>query len=164
MQKRGYTRTDGRRYTEDIASKLDMGAARVIIGTKAVSDSDFIKRAADKYGDKIVVGIDAKDGFAAVEGWEKVSSLKAVDFAKQMESIGIQTIIYTDIATDGTLQGPNIAAMEEMAQSLGIDVIASGGIGNAEHVRQLKPTGVEGVIIGKALYTGAVTMKDGKIY
>ena len=135
----------------DIEAKLACGIDRVIIGTKAVSDADFVKRAVDKYAEKIVIGIDAKDGMVAVEGWEKTSDFGAVEFARRMESIGVRTIIYTDIATDGTLAGPNLAAMREMAENVGIDVIASGGVGNIEHIKALVPCGVEGVITGKAL-------------
>ena len=150
----------GIRTMEDIESKLNCGISRVIIGTKAVSDSDFVKRAVDKYGDKIVIGIDAKDGMVAVEGWEKTSDFTAVEFAKKMVGIGVKTIVYTDIATDGTLKGPNIKAMEEMAKSVGADIIASGGVGNIEHLKALIPTGVEGAIVGRALYTGDVNLRD----
>lgn len=150
----------GIRTMEDIEYKLSCGVNRVIIGTKAVTDEEFVKRAVDKYGERIVIGIDAKDSHVAIEGWEKVSGFTAVEFAKKMESIGVGTIVYTDIATDGTLAGPNVAAMAEMAQSVGMDVIASGGVGSAEHIRSLESTGVEGVIVGKALYTGAVALKE----
>lgn len=150
----------GIRTMEDIEAKLACGIRRVIIGTKAVSSPDFIKEAVEKYGDKIVVGIDAKDGYAAVEGWEKSSGLEAVDMAKNMAAMGVKTIVYTDISTDGTLQGPNIAAMREMAASVDADVIASGGVGNLEHIKSLEDTGVEGVIVGRALYTGAVDLKE----
>lgn len=150
----------GIRTMEDIESKLNCGIDRVIIGTKAVSDSDFVKRAVDKYGEKIVIGIDAKDGMAAVEGWEKTSDVKAVDFAKKMADIGVKTIVYTDIATDGTLKGPNIKAMEEMAKNVKADIIASGGVGNIEHLKALMITGVEGAIVGRALYTGGVNLSE----
>ena len=150
----------GIRTMADIEAKLACGIDRVIIGTKAVSDADFVKRAVDKYGDKVVIGIDAKDGMVAVEGWEKTSDFKAVEFAKKMESIGVRTIVYTDIATDGTLAGPNLAAMREMAENVGIDVIASGGVGNIEHIKALVPCGVEGVITGKALYTGSIDLNE----
>ncbi len=153
----------GIRTTEDIEAKLAMGVSRVIIGTKAVADADFVREAVRRYGDKIVIGIDAKDGMVAVEGWEKVSGFTAVDFAKKMESLGVKTIVYTDIATDGTLRGPNVAAMREMAEAVDMDVIASGGIGSAEHIKSLEDTGVEGVIVGRALYTGNVELKDGRI-
>lgn len=150
----------GIRTMEDIEAKLDCGIARVIIGTKAVSDSEFVKRAVDKYGDKIVIGIDAKDGMVAIEGWEKTSEFTAIEFAKKMTAIGVQTIVYTDIATDGTLAGPNIAAMSEMVKAVDADIIASGGIGSIEHIKSLIPTGVEGVIVGRALYTGNVDLGD----
>lgn len=150
----------GIRSMEDIEARLSLGINRVIIGTKAVSDSEFVKRAVDKYREKIVIGIDAKDGMVAVEGWEKTSDFTAVDFAKKMADIGVQTIVYTDIATDGTLAGPNIAAMTEMASSVNADIIASGGVGSIEHIKALIPTGVEGVIVGRALYTGNVDLKE----
>lgn len=150
----------GIRTMEDIEAKLKCGIDRVIIGTKAVADSDFVKRAVDKYGQKIVIGIDAKDGMVAIEGWEKTSDFTAVEFAKKMVSIGVQTIVYTDIATDGTLAGPNVAAMAEMTTAVDADIIASGGIGSLEHIKSLVPTGVEGVIVGKALYTGKVNLTE----
>lgn len=150
----------GIRTMEDIEAKLNCGIARVIIGTKAVSDSDFVKRAVDKYKEKIVIGIDAKDGMVAVEGWEKTSDFTAVEFAKKMADIGVKTIVYTDIATDGTLAGPNIAAQTEMVKSVKADIIASGGVGNTEHIKSLIPTGVEGVIVGRALYTGDVKLDE----
>ncbi len=149
----------GIRTIEDIEAKLACGIRRVIIGTKAVSSPEFIKEAVEKYGDKIVIGIDAKDGYVAVEGWEKCSEFTAVEFAKQMVELGVKTIVYTDIATDGTLKGPNLAAMEEMAKSVDADIIASGGVGSLEHIKALVPTGVEGVIVGRALYTGNVDLK-----
>ena len=150
----------GIRTMEDIENKLACGISRVIIGTKAVRDADFVKRAVDKYGDKIVIGIDAKNSMVAIEGWEEVSEFKAVDFAKKMEHIGVKTIVYTDIATDGTLQGPNLDAMAEMAKETNLDVIASGGVGSLEHIKTLVPTGVEGVIVGRALYTGNVDLAE----
>ena len=150
----------GIRTMEDIEAKLNCGIARVIIGTKAVSDSEFVKRAVDKYKEKIVIGIDAKDGMVAVEGWEKTSDFTAVEFAKKMADIGVKTIVYTDIATDGTLAGPNIAAQTEMVKSVKADIIASGGVGNIDHIKSLVPTGVEGVIVGRALYTGDVKLDE----
>ena len=150
----------GIRSISDIEAKLECGISRVIIGTKAVSDADFVKEAVKRYGDKIVIGIDAKDGMAAIEGWEKTSEYRAVEFAKKMEEIGVKTIIYTDIATDGTLMGPNVDAMREMVNNTNMDIIASGGIGNIEHIKALIPTGVEGVITGRALYTGNINLCD----
>lgn len=150
----------GIRTMEDIEAKFACGIDRVIIGTKAVSDSEFVKRAVDAYGRRIVIGIDAKDGMVAIEGWEKTSEFTAVEFAKKMVSLGVGTIVYTDIATDGTLAGPNIAAMAEMAGATGADIIASGGVGSLEHIKSLVPTGVEGVIVGKALYTDKVNLAE----
>ena len=150
----------GIRSISDIEAKLECGISRVIIGTKAVSDADFVKEAVKRYGDKIVIGIDAKDGMVAIEGWEKTSEYRAVEFAKKMEEIGVKTIIYTDIATDGTLMGPNFDAMREMVNNTNMDIIASGGIGNIEHIKALIPTGVEGVITGRALYTGNINLCD----
>ncbi len=148
----------GIRTMSDIEEKLDCGISRVIIGTKAVSDAEFVTEAVRRYGDKIVIGIDAKDGMVAIEGWEKTSEYKAVDFAKKMADIGVKTIIYTDIATDGTLMGPNVAAMAQMVKAAGIDIIASGGVGSIDHIKSLVPTGVEGVITGRALYTGNIEL------
>ncbi len=155
----------GIRTMEDIDFMLRCGVSRVIIGTSAVRDKEFVKKAVEKYGDKIVIGIDAKDSMVAIEGWEEVSTYKALDFAKEMEKIGVKTIVYTDIATDGTLKGPNIEAMIEMSENLNIDVIASGGVGNEEHLLRLADTKVEGAIVGKALYTGNVVLASilGKI-
>ncbi len=150
----------GIRTMEDIEAKLSCGIARVIIGTKAVSDIGFVKEAVKNYGDRIVIGIDAKDGMAAVEGWEKTSGYTAVELAERMTDIGVKTIVYTDISTDGTLQGPNVAAMREMAAAVDADIIASGGVGSIEHIRSLVPTGVEGVIVGRALYTGDVELSE----
>lgn len=150
----------GIRTMEDISAKLAAGVDRVIIGTKAVSDREFVKRAVDKYGEKIVIGIDAKDGMVAIEGWEKTSEFTAVEFAETMVSIGVKTIVYTDIATDGTLAGPNVSAMAEMVGAVNADIIASGGIGSLEHIKSLVPTGVEGVIVGKALYTEKVSLPE----
>ena len=150
----------GIRTMEDVEYMLQCGIERVIIGTSAVRDKEFVKRAVEKYGKKIVIGIDAKDSMVAIEGWEEVSTFKAVDFAKEMEKIGVSTIVYTDIATDGTLKGPNIEAMKEMVENTNLDVIASGGVGNADHIKALVPTGVEGAIVGRALYTGDVDLKE----
>lgn len=150
----------GIRTMSDIEAKLNCGISRVIIGTKAVSDSDFVKEAVREYGDKIVIGIDAKNSMVAIEGWEKTSDYRAVEFAKMMEDIGVKTIVYTDIATDGTLMGPNVEAMSEMVQSTNMNIIASGGIGSIEHIKSLVQTGVEGVITGRALYTGNISLPD----
>ena len=125
-----------------------------------MKNPDFVKEAVEKYGDRIAVGIDAKDGMVAVSGWEDVSQISALDFAAQMEKLGVSSIIYTDIATDGMLNGPNLAAMKEMARHVNINVVASGGVTSVEDVEALAKIGVEGAIIGKALYTGNIDLRQ----
>lgn len=149
----------GVRDMAGLAAALDCGVSRVILGTAAVENPGFVKEAILKYGDQIAIGIDAKDGYVAIKGWETVSDQKAVSFAKAMASLGAKTIIYTDIATDGTLAGPNLSAMEEMAKSVECDIIASGGVGKMEDVAALSQTGVAGVIIGKAIYEKTLDLK-----
>ncbi|MGN1059702.1 MAG: HisA/HisF-related TIM barrel protein, partial [Clostridia bacterium] len=149
----------GIRTMADIEELLSHGVARVILGTAAVQDPDFAARAVAQYGERIAVGIDAKDGYAAVSGWESVSSWRAVDLALTMKKAGVGHIIYTDIATDGMLGGPNLAAMTEMALAFGSGVIASGGVGSLADLKALIKTGVCGAIVGKALYTGSVDLQ-----
>lgn len=150
----------GIRTMEDISSLLEEGVARVILGTAAVKNFALVEEAVKKYGDRIAVGIDAKDGFAATDGWEKVSELRAVDFAKKVEAVGVKTIIYTDIATDGALCGPNVEAMREMVENTSLDVIASGGVSSLDDIKALLKTGVEGAITGRAIYTGSLDLKE----
>ncbi len=148
----------GIRTMADVEELLAGGVSRVILGTVAVENPAFVKEAVERYGDKIAVGIDAKDGFAAISGWEEVSGREAVDLALQMKSYGVRHLIYTDISTDGMLSGPNYDAMRRMAEAFGPGVIASGGVGANSHLLKLVKTGVSGAIIGKALYTGAVDL------
>ncbi|MBQ6795857.1 MAG: 1-(5-phosphoribosyl)-5-[Clostridia bacterium] len=150
----------GIRTMEDIDELIEAGVSRVILGTAAVKNFALVEEATKKYGDRIAVGIDAKDGFVATDGWEKVSGLTAVDFAKKVKEAGVRTIIYTDIATDGAMCGPNTAAMEEMVKETGLDVIASGGVSCIEDIRALLKTGVEGAITGRAIYDGALDLKE----
>ncbi|HHW31183.1 MAG TPA: 1-(5-phosphoribosyl)-5-[(5-phosphoribosylamino)methylideneamino]imidazole-4-carboxamide isomerase [Clostridiaceae bacterium] len=150
----------GIRTMETIQKVLNIGVRRVILGTAAVSNRKLVEEAVNLYGSRVAIGIDARDGKVAIEGWEKTSQLNSVDFAKKMQDIGVKTIIYTDISRDGMLKGPNLKAMEEMAKELDIEVIASGGVGSPKDVDDLKKTGVDGVIIGKALYTGAVDLRE----
>ncbi len=150
----------GIRNMESVSRYLDHGVKRVILGTAAIRNPEFVKEAVEKYGDRIVIGIDAKDGMVAVSGWEEVSSVSAIDLAKQMEELGVRTIIYTDIATDGMLQGPNVVAMKEMTEAVSVDVVASGGVSSLEDLKALSETGVEGAIVGKALYTGHMELPD----
>ncbi len=150
----------GIRTMEDIDELVCAGVARVILGTAAVKNFALVEAAVEKYGEKIAVGIDAKNGFVATDGWEQVSELTAVDFAKKVEGAGVRTIIYTDIATDGAMCGPNVKAMEEMVRETELSVIASGGVSCIEDIRALLKTGVEGAITGRAIYDGALDLKE----
>lgn len=149
----------GIRTMADIEAVLEFGISRVILGTSAVQNPEIVSEAVKKYENRIAVGIDAKNGFVAIEGWEKTSGIKAVEHAKNMEALGVQTIIYTDIATDGMLSGPNMLAMSEMVKKVKMEVIASGGVSSLKDLRHLKEVGVAGVIVGKAIYTGDVDLK-----
>ncbi|NLM75108.1 MAG: 1-(5-phosphoribosyl)-5-[(5-phosphoribosylamino)methylideneamino]imidazole-4-carboxamide isomerase [Clostridiaceae bacterium] len=148
----------GIRSLDDIEYVLSSGVQRVIIGTAAVRNPDMVSEAVRLYGSRVAVGIDAKDGLVAIEGWEKVSEYNAVNFAKKMRDLGVKTIIYTDIATDGMLSGPNIKAMSEMVKETNLDVIASGGVSKIEDLFELKKVGVSGAIVGKAIYTGDIDL------
>ncbi|MDP4181606.1 MAG: 1-(5-phosphoribosyl)-5-[(5-phosphoribosylamino)methylideneamino]imidazole-4-carboxamide isomerase [Bacillota bacterium] len=150
----------GIRSIEMIEIILCKGIQRVILGTSAVNDPDLVAKAVKTFENSLVVGIDAKDGFVAIEGWAKTSSFTATSFAKKMEDLGAKTIIYTDIATDGTLAGPNLRAMEEMVKAVNVEIIASGGVSSIDDIRMLKEVGVSGAIIGKALYTGNIDLTE----
>ncbi|MHB8061831.1 MAG: 1-(5-phosphoribosyl)-5-[(5-phosphoribosylamino)methylideneamino]imidazole-4-carboxamide isomerase [Ruminiclostridium sp.] len=150
----------GIRSLDTIETILSYGISRVILGTSAVNDQRMLKLALREYKGKIVVGIDAKDGRVAIHGWEKTSAFTAVDFARTVEGYGTKTIIYTDISRDGMLKGPNLVAMSDMAKSVGIEVIASGGVSCLKDILDLKATGVRGVIVGKALYTGDIDLTE----
>ena len=150
----------GIRNLETIETYLSGGLSRVILGTSAVNNREMLVSALKEYKGKIAVGIDAKDGKVAIHGWEKTSDFTAVEFAREVESLGTKTIIYTDISRDGMLKGPNLQAMKEMADSVSMDVIASGGVSRLTDIVDLKQTGVSGVIVGKALYTGNVDLKE----
>lgn len=150
----------GIRNMQNISDYLSNGVARVILGTSAVKNPELVRESVSKYGERIAVGIDAKDGMVAIQGWEEVSEFPAIEFAKAMCKLGVKTIIYTDIATDGMLQGPNITAMSEMADAVDADIIASGGVTTIDDIRKLLDCGVEGAIIGKALYTDNIDLSD----
>lgn len=150
----------GIRTMEAVEKYLSGGVQRVIIGTSALNSPEFVEEAVLKYGGRIAVGIDAKDSMVAVNGWEEVSRTSALELATSMEKIGVEHIIYTDIATDGMLKGPNLGAMEEMVSSVKTNIIASGGVTSLEDVVALKDVGVEGAIIGKALYTDRISLEE----
>ncbi|NLJ96871.1 MAG: 1-(5-phosphoribosyl)-5-[(5-phosphoribosylamino)methylideneamino]imidazole-4-carboxamide isomerase [Clostridiales bacterium] len=150
----------GIRSIKDIENKLNLGVSRVIIGTKAAVDPGFMKEAIAIFGsDKVIAGIDAKDGIVAVEGWEKLSEYNAVTLALEMKNIGVETIVYTDIAKDGMLQGPNIHYTAEMIEETGLDIIASGGVSSLKDLEKLSEINAYGAIIGKALYENNIELK-----
>lgn len=150
----------GIRSIDVIKDYLNSGVSRVIIGTAAIQDPDFLKQAVDAYGDKIAVSIDAKGGYVATDGWTDTSEVKALDLVQDLEKIGVKTIVYTDIAKDGMLQGPNFEELNAMNHASSIDVIASGGVSTAEDVKKLAADNLYGAIIGKALYDGTVRLED----
>ncbi|OLS37890.1 1-(5-phosphoribosyl)-5-[(5-phosphoribosylamino)methylideneamino]imidazole-4-carboxamide isomerase [Bacillus sp. MRMR6] len=150
----------GIRSEEDIVHYLENGISRVIIGSIAVSNPEFAISMIRKYGGQIAVGIDAKNGYVATHGWLDTSEVKAVDLGKQFADAGAETFIFTDIATDGTLAGPNIAATIELAEITGKSVIASGGVSSLIDLAALNRTSVEGAIVGKALYENRFTLKE----
>lgn len=150
----------GIRSMEIIDEHINNGISRVIIGTAAIQDPDFVKRAIDKYGDKIAVSIDARNGYVATDGWTETSEVHALDLLKNLESVGLKTVVYTDIFTDGMLQGPNFKELQEINENASIDVIASGGVTTVEDVNKLKEMNMYGAIIGKALYDGNLQLED----
>jgi phosphoribosylformimino-5-aminoimidazole carboxamide ribotide isomerase len=150
----------GVRSIETMELLLGKGIERVILGTSAVNNQDLVREAVLRFGGSLAVAVDARDGMVAVEGWARTSRFAAVDFAKKMEETGVKVIIYTDISRDGMLKGPNFKAMEEMVKAVGMEVIASGGVSSVRDVKKLKETGVAGAIIGKALYTGDIDLKE----
>ena len=153
----------GIRTLEHIEEVLNLGVRRVILGSVAVHDPALVKAACEKYGDRVVVGIDAKDGMVAVEGWAETSNLEAPVLGKMMADAGVKTIIYTDISRDGTLSGVNVEATVEMARRSGLEVVASGGVKSIEDIRALKAhekEGIAGAILGKSLYMHTLDLKE----
>ena len=137
----------------------DYGVARCVIGTSAIRDRQFTEEALKLYPDKIAIGIDAKDGEVAVDGWTKGSGVKAADFALTMKELGAQTVVFTDISRDGMLTGPAFDSTKDLVEKTGIDIIASGGIGSDEDIMYIKGSGCAGVIVGKAIYEGKVDLE-----
>jgi phosphoribosylformimino-5-aminoimidazole carboxamide ribotide isomerase len=150
----------GIRSEEDIVHYLEGGVDRVIIGSIAVSNPDFALEMIRKYGIQIAIGIDAKNGYVATHGWMETSTIKAVELGKRFAEAGAQDFIFTDIATDGTLAGPNVEAVCELAEVTGKTVIASGGVSSLEDLLALASKGVRGAIVGKALYENRFTLKE----
>tara|TARA_B100000315_G_scaffold108403_1_gene99503 strand:+ start:5345 stop:6073 length:729 start_codon:yes stop_codon:yes gene_type:complete len=153
----------GIRDVETVDEFIEMGVHRIILGTVAKEDPGFVKEICEKFPGRIAVGIDAKDGFVAVRGWVEKTEQKASDLAKKFEGYGVSAIIFTDIMRDGTLTGPNIERTRELAESINIPVIASGGVSELKDIKStlvLKKSGVVGVIVGRALYDGRVDFKS----
>jgi len=152
----------GIRTWEDLESTLDLGVKRVILGTAAVTHPDLVRRACAVFGEAVAVSLDAREGRAAIAGWEAAAEASVPELAASLREWGLARIIYTDVRRDGTLAGPNLEATREVARASGLKVIAAGGVSSLEDIRALKelePLGVEGVIVGQALYTGAVDLK-----
>lgn len=149
----------GIRNMETVDSYLSLGVDRVILGTAAVTDETFLVQALQKYGEKIAVGVDLKDGYVAIRGWTEKSAVTALDFFSRMENIGVKTIICTDISKDGAMLGANHALYRSLSQNFDMDIIASGGVSTLEDVKILARLGLHGAIIGKAYYTGAIDLK-----
>jgi len=153
----------GLRSVDAVEAALALGVARVVIGTAAYDNQDFLRTLCQKFPGRIVVGIDARGGKVAVKGWKETTSMDAIELARRCESDGATRIIYTDISRDGTRDGVNIRETRKLAQSVKIPVIASGGVATLDDIRQLLPlekTGVVGVIVGKALYSGAFSFRE----
>lgn len=153
----------GIRDLATIEAYLSLGISRVIIGTAAQRNPELVKEACRLFPGKIVVGIDAKSGMVAVQGWAEVTGVTASDLAKKFEGFGVSAIVYTDISRDGMMAGPNIAATKGLAESISIPVIASGGVSSLKDIENLmaiEPSGVCGAITGKAIYTGAINLAE----
>ena len=150
----------GIRSLEMIERYLNAGVARVILGTKAVTDENFLRDAVRRWGDRIAVGVDAKDGKVAVKGWVEVLDVDMFDFLWKLRSIGVKTAIVTDISKDGAMKGTNLPLYERLSRLDGIDITASGGVSTLEDIRALRDMGLYGAILGKAMYNGAIKLKD----
>ena len=151
----------GIREAAEAEKFLDGGAGRVVLGTAAVEDPSLVRHLCQKYGsERVVVAVDARDGEVAIKGWTKKTSMSSLTLAQQMANYGVRRLLYTDISRDGTLTEPNFAANARLVQETGMAVIASGGVASADHIRRLVDTGVEGVVVGSALYSGALALAE----
>ncbi len=151
----------GIRSLEDIEHIFSLGISRVIIGTKAASDPEFVREAVKKYGSsRIAAGVDAKNGIAAVAGWEQLSGRTASELCLSMKEMGVEHIVYTDISRDGMLCGPNVEMTRRLTEETGLDIIASGGVSSKEDLRRLAAAGIKGAIIGKAIYENRIDIGE----
>lgn len=157
----------GIRDEKTIQAYIDAGVQYVIIGTRAANEPEFISEIASEYGQNLIIGLDAKDGIVAVDGWAKLTKHNVVDLAKRFESDGVQAIIYTDIARDGMMQGVNLEATKHLAESANIPIIASGGVTNMTdliELQKIESSGISGVITGRAIYEGSLDFAEGQAY
>lgn len=148
----------GIRNEETVKRYLDTGAARVILGTAALENREFLANMVSKYGDKIAVGVDVRDGFVAVRGWTQTSETECFDFMGELRSLGVNTVICTDISRDGAMIGANLPLYKELSSGFGIDIVASGGVSTLDDVKALREMEIYGAILGKALYTGGISL------
>lgn len=145
---------------DTIKELLGAGIERVILGTAAVENPNLVEDACRRFGESIIISVDIREGWVATHGWRQETRLKAIEFAKSMVKLGVKRFIYTDISRDGTLTEPNFTAISELIDALSLPIIASGGISSPTHLKMLKQLGAEGAIIGKALYTGDINLKQ----
>ena len=150
----------GIRTMETVERYLNAGVSRVILGTAAVNDETFLQAAVSKFGEKIAVGADVKDGYIAIKGWLEKSAVTLEDFLQKMEAIGVKNIICTDISKDGAMRGTNLALYRQLSPKYKMDITASGGVSTLEDIRQLRQMDLYGAIIGKAYYTGAIDLRE----
>ncbi len=150
----------GIRRMETVTRYLENGVARVILGSAALRDPDFTAEAIRTYGPRIAIGIDARDGKVAAEGWLETSSVDYIEMGKRMEQLGASTLIFTDISRDGMLSGPNLTMLDALNKAVSCDVVASGGISGPEDIRALKQLNLYGAICGKSIYTGALDLRE----
>jgi len=149
----------GIRRIESIAQALELGAARAILGTAAIEDHALVQEACRRFVDRIIVSIDARDGYVAIRGWQESTKVTSIELVDKMQSFGVKRLIYTDIARDGTLTEPNFQAVTELVDKTSLPIIIAGGISSLGHLKRLIDIGVEGAIVGRALYTGDIDLK-----
>jgi phosphoribosylformimino-5-aminoimidazole carboxamide ribotide isomerase len=150
----------GIRTMETLEKYISIGADRIILGTSAVTDEDFLRNAVSKYGDRIAVGVDIKDGYVAIKGWTEKSEFNIFDFCEGLQKIGVKTVICTDISKDGAMQGTNFELYSDLSKKFDMNIVASGGISSIDDIKKLAKLGIYGAIIGKAYYIGAIDLAE----
>ena len=150
----------GIRNMETASKYIQAGVNRIILGTAAVKDEGFLKEAISEFGNKVAVGADIRNGFVSVKGWTEDTEINVFDFCEKMQNLGVDTLIVTDISKDGAMQGTNFSLYKEISERFTINITASGGVSSLEDVKKLAGLGIYGAIIGKAYYTGAISIKE----